>query len=91
MVASAWVWAAELRDPFLFGSQDTPVKIPSQPTLTGILWDATSPLAMINDEPVTVGQHIGGWQVIQIQPDAIVIQRDSRTLTLVPGSPVPSE
>ena len=83
--------AEELRDPFLFGSRETVPQATGQPRLTGIIWDATNPLAIIDGEPVTVGQTVGGWRVVKIQRDGIVIQRDSTTKTMTPGSPLPSE
>jgi hypothetical protein len=85
--------AEELRDPFMFG----PRKVFSSPTtttlpvLTGILWDAKSPLAVIDGEPATVGQDVGGWQVVEILPDKVVIQRDSERRTLIPGSSLPAD
>jgi len=82
--------AEELRDPFLFGPREA-VAVTAQPVLNGILWDARSPLAVIEGEPVVVGQTVGGWQVIEIQPDRIVIQRDSQRQLIAPGDSFPAE
>jgi len=83
--------AAEERDPFLFGASESLPPTSQTPHLTGILWDARSPLAVVDDEPVTVGQTVGGWRIIRIEPDGIVIERDAQTQTIQPGSSFPPE
>jgi len=84
------VQAAEGRDPFQFGPREA-TQSTSGPLLTGIIWDAYSPLAIVEGEPVTLGQTVRGWQIIEIQPDYLIVQRDSQRQTLVPGSPWPPE
>lgn len=85
------VQAGEPRDPFLFGPTESRPSTNATPHLTGILWDARSPMAVVDDEPVTVGQTVGGWRIIRIEPDGIVIERDSQTQTLQTGSSFPAE
>lgn len=82
------VHTAEPRDPFMFGPRAEGVQ-PSGPALIGVLWDATQPLAMVGEETVAVGGRVDGWQVIEIQPDGIVIQRADRREFLTPGTPFP--
>ena len=82
--------AEELRDPFMFGPVTAEV-VSGGAVLTGIIWDAQHPLALIDGEPVTIGQIITGWQVITIQPDRIVIERNAQRLTIIPGSSFPAE
>ncbi len=91
LLSAAWhgrVSAAEPRDPFMFGPRSEGVE-PSGPILVGVLWDATQPLAMVGEETVAVGGRISGWQVMHIQPDGIVIQREDRREFLTPGMPFP--
>ena len=87
------VWASARRDPFLFGPAEMEQQSSPATTfiLTGILWDAHSPLALINGEPVTVGAAVGEWQVMEIRPDGLVIQREDQTRVLIPGDAFPSE
>ena len=86
------VWAAVRRDPFLFGSAERELQPPATPAiLTGILWDATNPLALISGEPVTAGAAVGNWRIVEIRPDGLVIQRQDRTRILKPGDAFPSE
>ena len=82
------VSAAESRDPFMFGPRAEGAA-PSGPILVGVLWDASQPLAIVGEETVGVGGRIAGWQVMQIQPDGIVIQREDRREFLTPGTPFP--
>ena len=85
----AVVWAEQLRDPFVFGPRDVQ-ESGHTPQLSGILWDSANPLALIDGEPVQVGQVISGWQVIEIRPDQVTIQKDFRRETLT-TSRLPTE
>ena len=85
-----------LRDPFAFGSMEVvpvpaTVARPKQSRLIGVLWDAKNPLAVIDGEPVSVGQQVRGWRVIAIQPNRVVIQRGDRKETLMTGDAIPTE
>ena len=92
-VAGAAVVRAELRDPFVFGPRrEAPGASPSsRSVLTGIVWDAAAPLAVIDGEPFVVGQTVEGWRIAEIQPDHIVLQRGEQLRTLVSGDPLPVE
>lgn len=85
------VAAAELRDPFLFGPRAQQGTEPLGPILVGVFWDATQPLAMVGEEAVAVGGRVGGWQIVRIQPDGILIQRGDRREFLTTGSPFPAD
>ena len=85
-----WTVAAEPRDPFMFGPREGEAAT-GRGQLTGILWDATTPLAVIDGEPLGVGSVVAGWTVTAIASDHVVIERDSRRETLVPGTSISSE
>ncbi len=89
-ISVTWAGAEEPRDPFLFGSRADQIG-PSVPTLVGILWDPKQPLAIVGEETVAVGYRLGDWQVIQIHPDQLVIQRGEEQITLRPGDAVPQD
>ena len=85
----------ELRDPFAFGPRveamsNTVVK-PAGPTLMGILWDATRPLAIIGEETVAVGDTVDGWKVLNIQQESVVLQRGDQRKVIAPGDPIPAD
>jgi hypothetical protein len=83
--------AEESRDPFVFGpSPDAPAQSAAD-ALTGILWDATNPLAIVGGEPVGVGASVAGWQVVRIQRDGIEVQRGDRREFITPGSGLPQD
>ena len=85
------VHAETLRDPFTFApSEDTVEKQPSV-KLMGVLWDATHPLAMVGDQAIGIGDHVGDWEVVEIQATGIVIQRGARRETVATGSPLPAD
>ena len=67
------------RDPFVRGaSTDGAAGL----SLVGIFWDAHEPLAMIGDETVGVGAQIGGFRVMQIDPDRVLLSDGNQTVTL---------
>ena len=88
----------QLRDPFTFGSDEvttlptttTPAR-PKGPRLIGVLWDAKNPVAVIDGEPMSVGQQVKGWRITAIQPNRVVIQRGDQKATLTTGDPIPAE
>ncbi len=41
--------------------------------LSGILWDATSPVAIINGEMRQVGQEVDGYRVVEITPSRVLL------------------
>lgn len=68
--------AAWHRDPFsqASGGQET-VGL----TLSGILWDAARPLAVVNGTPVAVGDDIDGFRVTEITPERVVLSDGTQT------------
>lgn len=63
-------WA---RDPFSSGPAVSSPTTISDMRLTGILWDDVAPLAMISDNPIAVGDKIGGYTVVDIQKDKVML------------------
>jgi len=82
--------AEELRDPFTFGPRGDAGTL-AAPLLVGVLWDATHPLAMVGEEAVGAGDVIAGWEVVEIQPDGVVVQRGERRALIRPGERLPTE
>ncbi len=72
------------RDPFSSGPSTSEPATLSDMVLTGILWDDSAPLAMINDNLVGVGDKIGGYAVAEIKKDKVVLTdgEQNHTLTL---------
>lgn len=58
------VWG---RNPFL------PADTPSAPDLSGILWDAQAPKAIISGNIVAVGDKVGGNTVVEIKQDRVIL------------------
>jgi hypothetical protein len=58
----------------------------SGPSLNGILWDETSPMAIIDAEVVKVGDNVGENTVVEIKPDSVLLS-DGTTLSLGDASP----
>ena len=87
--AAADETAKEWRDPFTFGPRNETVLTGGQ-ILAGVLWDANKPLAMIGQNTVGVGDFIGGWQVVEIHQDGIVVQSGQQRASVSVGGMVPS-
>ena len=87
---SGEVRAEELRDPFMFGPRGE-AAVESGPTLVGVLWDPTHPLAIVGEQTLAVGDAIAEWQVVEIQQDGIVVQRADRREFIPLGTPLPNE
>ncbi len=82
--------AEELRDPFMFGPR-AETSAQSRAVLLGILWDATHPLAIVGDQMVAIGDHLGEWRVVEIHPDQIVLERAGRRESVIIGQPLPTD
>lgn len=41
--------------------------------LKGIIWSATEPLALVNDQTLGVGESVGGWKVLRIERERVVL------------------
>lgn len=74
--ASRLAWG---RDPFTGGNAGAEV---SGFDLSGILWDATQPIAIINGQMLRIGDALEGYRVTQIAQDAVSLSDGSQTLTL---------
>ena len=55
--AAAFVHAEDLRDPFMFGPR-TEVAAQTGPSLIGVIWDATQPLAIVGEQTVALGDRV---------------------------------
>ncbi|MDP3702819.1 MAG: hypothetical protein Q8R78_00300 [Candidatus Omnitrophota bacterium] len=88
LVAS--VHAETLRDPFTFSSQEGAEDM-SEFVLIGVLWDEAHPLAIVGDENVGIGDRVMSWQIVEIQPDRIVVQRGDRRETVSIGNSLPRD
>ena len=71
------------RDPFSSGSAVSSIATASDMVLTGILWDDAAPLAMINDNPVGVGDKIAGHTVVAIKKDRVILNDGAKDLELL--------
>lgn len=74
---TSWV-----RDPFSSGPAVSSPTTISDMRLTGILWDDVAPLAMINDNPIGVGDKIGGYTVADIQKDTVILTDGTKNYEL---------
>ena len=71
------VWA---RDPFV---QDLSSKSATATlALTGILWDANQPMAIINGQTLSVGQELDGYRVTSISPHHVSLTDGKQILEL---------
>ncbi|MBI4323226.1 MAG: hypothetical protein HY596_03010 [Candidatus Omnitrophica bacterium] len=66
------------RDPFLAGRGQAMGEL----ALSGILWDASHPLAMINGATLAVGDEVEGFQVLDIQADHVTLTDGTATYDL---------
>jgi len=63
------------RDPFLRGGGQVSTGL----NLSGIIWDHVRPMAMINGTPVTVGEEVEGFRVVDIQSDRVTLTDGTTT------------
>lgn len=68
------------RDPFILGKLTAGEGIGL--ALNGIIWDATEPYAIINDEVVRRGDRIGGCKVVDIKEDRVILDNGTEQITL---------
>ncbi len=57
-------------------------KPPASLRLHGILWDARKPTALINGTRVEVGSSVGGWKVVEVREDRVILSDGQSTKTL---------
>ena len=67
------------RDPFIRGGT---LGSMSGLVLSGILWDATQPLAVVNGQTVRVGQELDGYQITEISHDRVSVTDGTETFQL---------
>ena len=63
------------RNPFVLNQ--SPGKAESGLNLSGILWDKTSPHAIVNGTVVSVGEEVNGFKVLEITPAKVVLDDGS--------------
>ena len=68
------------RDPFTHGAS---VGLMGGFTLSGILWDATAPIAMVNGQMVSVGDTVEGYRVTEIRIDRVLLSDGEQTHELL--------
>ena len=67
-----WDQEAWGRDPF-FAEGSEPGKFSALPlNLSGIVWDAKMPFAVVNNKVLKIGDAIEGYKVIEIKPSSVV-------------------
>jgi hypothetical protein len=67
------------RDPFTGGAAGGSM---SGFDLAGILWDAASPIAMINGEMVRAGDQVEGYKVLEITQSSVLLSDGGQTVTV---------
>ena len=68
------------RDPFTRGGSAAGVR---GLTLSGILWDPQKPIAILNDQMVSVGDELDDYQVLEIRPDRVLLSDGTETIQLL--------
>lgn len=66
------------RDPFLRGSSASVTGL----SLSGIIWDPSHPLAIINGVPLGIGEEIEGFRVLEILEDRVTLTDNTQTYSL---------
>ena len=74
--AAALSWS---RDPFTRGAALGQV---SGLSLSGILWDAAAPLAIINGQPVRAGEAFESYTIVSISHDSVTVSDGTQTFQL---------
>ena len=64
------------RDPFVLGAGAGDM---SGLLLSGILWDAQAPMAVINGQPVRPGEELDGYRVVSITEHQVVVTDGGQT------------
>jgi hypothetical protein len=50
--------------------------------LSGVLWDETKPIAILNGKPLTVGEEVDGARVVKIDLDGVKVRYNGREYVL---------
>lgn len=72
-------WA---NDPFVVGEDSLFPRGLSSFRVSGIVLDPHGAHAVINDEVVKVGDELGGWEIIKILPNKVILKRDDEEVNL---------
>jgi hypothetical protein len=75
--AAALTWR---RDPFTRGGSAAGVR---GLTLSGIIWDPLRPIAILNDQMVSVGDEVEDYQVLEIGTDRVLLTDGAETIQLL--------
>lgn len=67
------------RDPFARGAGAGQI---SGLNLSGILWDASAPIAIINGQMLRVGEELEGYRVTEITQDRVLLTDGAHTVSL---------
>lgn len=71
------------RDPFQFQPRKAAGKVGiDRLSLTGIIYDQESPVAVINDTIVHKGEEIEGALILEIKSNSVVLEKDGKSYTL---------
>jgi len=54
----------------------------SQIEIQGILWDSASPLVMVKDEILSVGEEINQAKILEIDPNQVILEYKGEKITL---------
>jgi hypothetical protein len=68
------------RDPFGRGSAEGAL---NGFTLSGILWDSTQPIAIINGQPLRIGEEVDGYRIVEIAQDRVSLTDGTQTHQLL--------
>lgn len=68
-----------VRDPFSKGVAEGQV---GGLALSGILWDAQAPMAIVNGQTVHVGDEVEGYRITQITPKCVIVTDGAETFQL---------
>lgn len=66
------------RDPFLRGGTEGASGL----VLSGILWDAQAPVAILNGQMLRVGEELEGFRITRIAADAVTVTDGAETFQL---------
>lgn len=67
------------RDPFSRGSTGNQA---GGLSLSGILWDAQSPIVIINGQMLSIGEEVEGYRITQITPEYVAVTDGTETFQL---------
>lgn len=71
------------RNPFAISG--TPIRRFEGLILNGILWDNKSPMAIVNEKIVKIGDKIDGNVVVDIEQDRVILNDGSKNIELLLG------